>query len=109
MLEFATDFKQAVTRPIPESYDDKPSYNEVAPNASNENELNGTEEIRKWFKESINLPSIDGIDYNDKYYRLFINDGFDTFNGIKITDQDLVDMHINKLGHRKQQWQLSIN
>ena len=53
------------------------------------------DEVGVWLRE-IN------IKYFDEYYHCFVDNGFDTERVIKtMTDDDLRDIGVNKMGHRR--------
>eukprot|EP01083_Nonionella_stella_P091645 256298_1 len=54
--------------------------------------------IRQWFDDDVDLD-----EYNEVYFKTFIENGFDKFRLIeKITKNDLIEIGINKLGHQKE-------
>ena len=53
------------------------------------------QQVQRWF------PSLGNTYYND-YYRMFIDNGFDEMNLIvTMNDNELQQIGINKIGHRK--------
>eukprot|EP01084_Bolivina_argentea_P074231 134695_1 len=60
--------------------------------------INEYDSVKQWFFESVAIPQ----DYKEIYYNKLIQNGFDNFVVIKYIDnQDLMDIGVNKLGHRK--------
>eukprot|EP01084_Bolivina_argentea_P130439 230257_1 len=109
MGNYNNKYNQVSTQPIANT--PPPAYNQISthPNASPDydsinkvNTSSNIQEIRLWFKQTIDLPT-DDIDYNHKYCEMLIVNGFDTWKAIKaISNDDLIEIGINKLGHRKQ-------
>ena len=57
------------------------------------------EEVKKWFDDKLRKL----LDARHEYCQLFIDNGFENLSIIKeMNDQDLRDIGITKLGHRKQ-------
>eukprot|EP01084_Bolivina_argentea_P161339 280877_1 len=53
--------------------------------------------LRQWFQNEVKLD-----EFNEEYFHCFVDNGFEKFGNIKtMTDQDLIDIGISKLGHRK--------
>eukprot|EP01084_Bolivina_argentea_P249429 417543_1 len=51
------------------------------------------QKLKTWFENTVKLP---------EYYQVFIDEGIDDLNDVKILEkQDLIDMGIKKVGHRK--------
>ena len=73
-------------------------------NINNEGENEGlsvkdeeTERIKQWFQDEVDI-----MDENEKYFQLFLDNGFDKISNIKRIDaSDLEAIGIDKLGHRK--------
>eukprot|EP01084_Bolivina_argentea_P121712 215677_1 len=58
--------------------------------------------IKVWFEESVAIQNDKDNNYSHEYYAKFIENGFDNWSAIKsMTDQDLKEVGIHKLGHRK--------
>ena len=76
------------------SPDSPPPYNEtVTVELSVGNEFN----INDWFNQKVGLEG-----YNQQYIGLFIENGFDQLNTLKEIDaNDLIEIGVTKLGHRK--------
>ena len=55
------------------------------------------EKVKQWFKDEVEL-----FEDNDKYFELFMDNGWDKLKTIKhMTNDDLVEIGISKSGHRK--------
>ena len=64
-------------------------------NVSNKHDKYG--DIKSFFYDNVCIE-----DYNDKYIGLMIENGFDSLDIIKtLENQDLVDIGVDKLDHRK--------